>query len=400
LHGQQADVEDTSVARQETEGSRLNRDVVIQAALAMLDTVGVEGLSMRALADRLGVKAASLYWHLRDKDQLLELVAESVLDRVVVPASQSVWRPQATAVCDELARYLKQHRGAATVILSSPAVVQRSRLVRDLARVLATAGLADAEGAAATLVIESAVSAFTEPPAARRGPGGQAMTLAIDSGSWKVLVRAAASDTVDIATSTGGGGAASVEVRPGSLVLVKNRRGGDHGAVELSPNYTWYFKIHGGTWNTVLDLSRLRVSGIELDSGAGNVTCTLPAPVGVVPIRVNSGIVGVTLHRPRNTAAHAMVSSGSVKVRLDDKAIRAVKSDVQWDSSVPIRDDRYDLAVYSGCVRVTMDTAAPVTRSATPSAEVDGDHSGWRADQGVSLVLDGIEQRLRDHHTR
>jgi len=152
------------VARQETEGSRLNRDVVIQAALAMLDTVGVEGLSMRALADRLGVKAASLYWHLRDKDQLLELVAESVLDRVVVPASQSVWRPQATAVCDELARYLKQHRGAATVILSSPAVVQRSRLVRDLARVLATAGLADAEGAAATLVIESAVSAFTEPP--------------------------------------------------------------------------------------------------------------------------------------------------------------------------------------------------------------------------------------------
>jgi AcrR family transcriptional regulator len=400
LQGRQADVEDTSVARQETEGSRLNRDVVIQAALAMLDTVGVEGLSMRALADRLGVKAASLYWHLRDKDQLLELVAESVLDRVVVPASQSVWRPQATAVCDELARYLKQHRGAATVILSSPAVVQRSRLVRDLARVLATAGLADAEGAAATLVIESAVSAFTEPPAARRGPGGQAMTLAIDSGSWKVLVRAAASDTVDIATSTGGGGAASVEVRPGSLVLVKNRRGGDHGAVELSPNYTWYFKIHGGTWNTVLDLSRLRVSGIELDSGAGNVTCTLPAPVGVVPIRVNSGIVGVTLHRPRNTGAHAMVSSGSVKVRLDDKAIRAVKSDVQWDSSGPIGDDRYDLAVYSGCVRVTMDTAAPVTRSATPSSDSDGDDSGWRADQGVSLVLDGIEQRLSDRRTR
>ncbi len=243
------------MARQETEGSRLNRETVIQAALAMLDAVGVDGLSMRALADRLGVKAASLYWHLRDKDQLLELVAESVLDRVAVPAPGSAWRPQVVAVCAELSRYLKQHRGAATVVLGSPAVVQRSRLTRDLARLLSAAGLADAEGAAATLVIESAVSAFTEQPAAGRGPGGQAMTLAIDSGSWKVLVRAAKSDTVDIATSTGGGGAASVEVRPGSLVLVKNRRGGDHGAVELSPNYTWYFKIHGGTWNTVLDLS-------------------------------------------------------------------------------------------------------------------------------------------------
>ena len=73
------------------------------------------------------------------------------------------------------------------------------------------------------------------------------MTLAIDSGSWRVLVRAAAPGTADIATSAGGGGAASVEVRPDNLVLVKSRRGGNHGAVELSPEYTWYFKVHGGT---------------------------------------------------------------------------------------------------------------------------------------------------------
>jgi TetR/AcrR family tetracycline transcriptional repressor len=383
------------VARRETEASRLNRDAVIQAALAMLDAVGVDGLSMRALAERLGVKAASLYWHLRDKDQLLELVAESVLDRIAVPTSPSAWRPQVTAVCDDLARFLREHRGVATLVLSSPAVVQRSRLTRDLARALAAAGLENAEGAAATLLIEAAVSAFSESPAARRGPGGQAMTLAIDSGSRKVLVRAGASDTVDIATSTGGGGAASVELRPGSLVLVKNRRGGGHGAVELSPNYTWYFKIHGATWNTVLDLAGLRISGIELDSGAGNVTCTLPAPIGVVPIRINSGIVGVTLHRPRDTAAHAMVSSGSVKVRLDDKPIRAVTADVQWDSSLPPHDaNRYDLAVYSGCVRVTMDTAAPVTGSAVLSSKSGDDDSTWRADHGVSLVLDGIEKRL------
>ncbi len=229
------------------------------------------------------MKAASLYWHIRDKDQLLELVAESVLDRVTVTTPAAGWRPQVTAACDELAGFLKVHRGAATVVLGSLPVVQRSRLTRDLGQVLATAGLADADTAATTLVIEAAVSAFIDTPAPARGRGGQLMTLAIDSGSWRVLVRAASPDTVDVATSNGGGGAASVEMRPGNLVLVKNRRGGDHGAVELSPNYTWYFKIHGGTWNTVLDLSGLRISGIELDSGAGNVTCTLPAPTGVVP---------------------------------------------------------------------------------------------------------------------
>jgi AcrR family transcriptional regulator len=384
------------VSRQETE-TGLNREAVIQAALGMLDAVGVAGLSMRALADRLGVKAASLYWHIRDKDQLLELVAESVLDRVTVTTPAAGWRPQVTAACDELAGFLKVHRGAATVVLGSLPVVQRSRLTRDLGQVLATAGLADADTAATTLVIEAAVSAFIDTPAPARGRGGQLMTLAIDSGSWRVLVRAASPDTVDVATSNGGGGAASVEMRPGNLVLVKNRRGGDHGAVELSPNYTWYFKIHGGTWNTVLDLSGLRISGIELDSGAGNVTCTLPAPTGVVPIRVNSGIVGVTFHRPRNTAVHAAVSQGSVRVRLDDKPIR-LTSDVQWETPGALQAvNRYDLTVYSGCVRVTMDADAPAAPGAAPASEAAAsDRSSSRSDQGISLVLDGIEKRLSD----
>jgi TetR/AcrR family transcriptional regulator, tetracycline repressor protein len=386
------------VAPEETETTGLNREAVIQAALGMLDEVGVDGLSMRALADRLGVKAASLYWHLRDKDQLLELVAESVLDRVSVPISPPSWRSQAGAACDELGQLLREHRAAATVVLTYLTVAQRSRLTRDLARILAAAGLEEPESAAFALVVEAAASAFTTPSPTGRGPGERAMTLAIDSGSWRVLVRAAPPGTPDIATSAGGGGAASVEVRPDNLVLVKNRRGGDHGAVELSPDYTWYFKVHGGTWNVALDLTGLRVSGVELDSGTGNVSCTLPAPVGVVPIRVNSGIVGVTLHRPRDTAVRATVSSGSVKVRLDDKPIRAMASDVNWETPGATRStDRYDLNVYSGCVRVTMDASAPRGTQAPspPPASDGGDVPKWRADQGVSLILDGIEQRLR-----
>jgi hypothetical protein len=247
--------------------------------------------------------------------------------------------------------------------------------------------------------VEAAASAFATAPATGHGRGGPAMTLAVDSGSWRVEVRAAAPDSADIARSVGGGGAASVELRPGSLVLVKNRRGGNHGAVELSPDYTWDFKIHGATWNTTLDLSGLRVSGIELDSGAGNVTATLPAPIGEVPIRVNSGLVGVTLHRPRNTALHATVSSGSVKVRLDDKPIRAATSDVQWDTPGALQcNDRYDLTVSSGCVRVAMDDSAPASPTVqSASASDGGDASAWRSDEGVRLVLDGIEQRLDQH---
>jgi hypothetical protein len=75
-----------------------------------------------------------------------------------------------------------------------------------------------------------------------------------------------------------------------------------------------------------------------------------------------------------------------------------LKSDVEWDTPGAMQAaDRYDLTVYSGCVRVTMDADAPAVLGASPAeAAGAGDPSTWRADQGVSLVLDGIEQRLGD----
>jgi TetR/AcrR family tetracycline transcriptional repressor len=379
------------MARQGTEASGLSRDAVIQASLDLLDEVGVAGLSMRAVAEHLGVKAASLYWHLRDKEQLLESVAEAVLDRVEVPVSPPGWRPQIAAACEELAGLLAAHRAAADVVMGSLPAVQRSRLVRELGRTLGGAGLDQPEAAAFALVVAAAASASVTPQATARPRQGSLMTLAIDSGSWRVQVRAAAAAGAAAATSVGGGGAPSVDVRPGGLVLARNRRGGNGGGVELNPDYIWYIKVHGGTWNTALDLSGLRISGIELDSGAGNVSCTLPAPAGIVPIRVNSGIVGVTLRRPRDAAVHATVASGSVKVRFDDRPVRAVTSEVHWDTPGALRsDDRYDLTVYSGCVRVTMDASAPDVSA--PQGRSAPRLGGF--DQGVGLILDGIEKRL------
>jgi AcrR family transcriptional regulator len=385
------------MAREELDAAALNRDAVIQAALALLDEAGVDGLSMRALADRLGVKAASLYWHLRDKDQLLELVAEAVLDRFQLPIAPGAWRPQVEDACDRLTRYLGEHNAAAAVVLGCLPVVRRSHLARDLARILASAGLEDAEPAAFALVVEATAAAYGASAAAERPAQGERMTLAIDSGSWRIFVRAAPPGAVDVARSAGGGGAAALEVRPGGIVVVHNRRGGNRGAVELNRDYTWQIKVHGGSWNNTLDLTGLRVAGVELDSGSGKITCTLPAPVGVVPVRVNSGIVGVTLHRPAGTAAHATVSTGSVRVRLDGQSIGHVGSDVHWESSGATRGgDRYELAVYSGCVGVTLDASAPAA-APPPRHDAAADSTATppaRPDVGVSLMLDGVEKRL------
>jgi TetR/AcrR family tetracycline transcriptional repressor len=71
----------------------LDRQTVVRAALGLLDRVGFEGLTVRKLAGELGVKAPALYWHFRNKEELLDEMATTVfLDAV----RDSGW-PQADA---------------------------------------------------------------------------------------------------------------------------------------------------------------------------------------------------------------------------------------------------------------------------------------------------------------
>ena len=67
----------------------LTRELIVDAALALLERDGLQGLSMRRLAQELGSGAASLYWHVGDKEELLSLL----LDRIVGEAAGARARP-------------------------------------------------------------------------------------------------------------------------------------------------------------------------------------------------------------------------------------------------------------------------------------------------------------------
>lgn len=60
-------------------------------ALDIIDSAGLEALSMRRLADRLGVRAASLYNHVATKDELLQDIANRLMDRVDVSGFGIDW---------------------------------------------------------------------------------------------------------------------------------------------------------------------------------------------------------------------------------------------------------------------------------------------------------------------
>lgn len=64
----------------------LDRDTVVAAALDLIDERGVGAFTVRALGERLGVRAPTIYWHVGTKAELLE----AVVDRVVVDTAPSL----------------------------------------------------------------------------------------------------------------------------------------------------------------------------------------------------------------------------------------------------------------------------------------------------------------------
>ena len=75
--------------------TKLQPNTVIRAALDLLNEVGVDGLTTRKLAERLGVPQPALYWHFRNTRALLDALAEAMLAENhthSVPRADDDWR--------------------------------------------------------------------------------------------------------------------------------------------------------------------------------------------------------------------------------------------------------------------------------------------------------------------
>jgi AcrR family transcriptional regulator len=143
-----ADAPEPPWRRREGESPRaerrpLTREAIVEAALALLDREGVAGLSMRRLAQELGVGVASLYWHVRDKEELLGLLLDRIVGEAEIPdPDPERWQEQLKQMGREGRELLQRHRDAAQISLGRIPVGPHSIpvLERNLA-VLMAAGL-------------------------------------------------------------------------------------------------------------------------------------------------------------------------------------------------------------------------------------------------------------------
>jgi AcrR family transcriptional regulator len=126
----------------------LSLELIVRTALELLDTEGLDAVSMRKVAQRLGTGAASLYAHVRNKDELHELMLDLVIGEIEVPDPDPAnWRQQIKDLVNRQVEVFSAHPGIAQVVLRTPAPTGPNALTvtEAMLSILRAAGLPDRE---------------------------------------------------------------------------------------------------------------------------------------------------------------------------------------------------------------------------------------------------------------
>jgi AcrR family transcriptional regulator len=84
-------------------------EAVVNAALALADEVGLEALTIRAVAQRVAAPPMSLYTHFASKEELLDLMYAEVARRMYADAGHPTWQAEFTSLCHQLRALILGH---------------------------------------------------------------------------------------------------------------------------------------------------------------------------------------------------------------------------------------------------------------------------------------------------
>lgn len=162
--------------------ARFTRDDVENAAIAVIDDHGIGGLTMRAVAQRLGTGPMTLYNYVPDRDALDGLVVDGVLRGIVLPdAPSDDWRSDVHRVAEQVWRAVREHPNAIPLVLARRS---HSTTFLDVAEALLTAlaraGLDGEDLLAAFRAVTTLATAFAQTEltsALSTRDGGQEATI-------------------------------------------------------------------------------------------------------------------------------------------------------------------------------------------------------------------------------
>ena len=94
----------------------LTREAVVEAGARVLERSGYAGLTMRAIADELGVQAPALYWYVGGKDELEALLYDHLMAGFFVTLAGDDWRENLRQAAQQLRRHLRSKRDISRII--------------------------------------------------------------------------------------------------------------------------------------------------------------------------------------------------------------------------------------------------------------------------------------------
>jgi TetR/AcrR family tetracycline transcriptional repressor len=177
----------------EDAAGRLARTAVIDAALRVLDDRGLEGLSTRAVADRLGVRMNTVLWHVKTKARMLELMADAVLAGISYDDLPASPRQRARELAGRYRRALLGHRdGAALVTGTYPAEPHTLRFADRLVDALLQAGADERQAAWTAWTVTYFTLGLAQEEQAAPDRRDDRLARAVDPGEHPALHRAVA----------------------------------------------------------------------------------------------------------------------------------------------------------------------------------------------------------------
>lgn len=124
----------------------LSRSRIIQSAVCLLNELGLKELSMRKVAEDLSVQPASLYYHVKGKEQLLQLLCDQICSEMVGPDPSLSWEEQLQQWGEQFRKMLHRYRDAVELFNSTLGLgYYRMMQIEKLYHMLAAAGFDDSQ---------------------------------------------------------------------------------------------------------------------------------------------------------------------------------------------------------------------------------------------------------------
>ncbi|MCH5585413.1 TetR/AcrR family transcriptional regulator C-terminal domain-containing protein [Shimazuella sp. AN120528] len=98
----------------------IDKDSIVKASLELLNQEGIKKLTMRKVAERLEIKGASLYWHFKNKMELMTYMAEEISKQIPFPDEKLPWEEQLIQLFHQMRSVLLTIRDSAHILVETP----------------------------------------------------------------------------------------------------------------------------------------------------------------------------------------------------------------------------------------------------------------------------------------